>query len=113
MARKVTIDSVEAFRTRKNKRTHNTVVSVDKDGNASMYLFGNRIAVLTADNRLFITTAGWNTSTTRSRLSSIGKFRVRVSGGGLKLDGVDWDGRWVEVVEANPVSIYFKNEPPV
>jgi hypothetical protein len=111
--RKVTLDATEAFLQRKNKKTHNTVVSVDKDGNASMILFGNRIAVHTHDGRLFITTAGWNTSTTRSRLSGIGRFRITSRAGGLSLNGQSWDGKWVEIVQADPISMHFENEPPV
>jgi hypothetical protein len=110
--RKVTLDAVDSFLQRKNKKTSNTVVSVDKDGNASMFLFGNRIAVYTHDDRLFITTAGWNTSTTRNRLSGIGKFRV-TSRGALSLNGQPWNGRWVEIVQADPISMHFENEPPV
>jgi len=111
--RRVTLDATEAFLQRKNKKTHNTVVSVDKDGNASMILFGNRIAVHTHDGRLFITTAGWNTSNTRSRLSGIGRFRITSRAGGLSLNGQSWDGRWVEIVQADPISMHFENEPPV
>jgi hypothetical protein len=111
--RKVTLNAVEAFLQRKRKNSHNTVVSVDKDGNASMYLFGNRIAVHTHDGRLFITTAGWNTVTTRNRLSGIGRFRVTTSRGALSLNGQPWNGRWVEIVQADPVSMHFENQPPI
>jgi hypothetical protein len=111
--RKVTLNAVQAFLQRKRKSSNNTVVSVDKKGNASMYLFGNRIAVHTHDGRLFITIAGWNTVTTRDRLSGIGGFRITTSRGALSLNGQPWNGKWVEIVKADPVSMHFENQPPI
>jgi hypothetical protein len=78
-----------------------------------MILFGNRIAVHTHDGRLFITTAGWNTSTTRSRLSGIGRFRITTRAGGLSLNGQSWDGRWVEIIDMPPTVAVYKNDPPI
>ncbi len=109
MARKVALNAAQALKARKKMTSHNTKVVVDENGNAHMYLFGNRIAVYTKDNRLFITNAGWDTMTTRNRLSELTSTRITRRGG---LNGVEWDGRWVEIVEAGPVTMITKNEPP-
>lgn len=111
--RKTAMSAAEALKNRKKMTSHNTKIVIDDQGNAHMLLFGNRIAVYTFDNRLFITTAGWDTVTTRGRLSEIGGFRLSRSRGSLRLNGVDWTGRWTEIVEAGPVAMFNYNEPPI
>lgn len=112
MARKVSISAADALRQRKKMTSHNTKVVLDSKGNAHMYLFGNRIAVMTTENRLFITTAGWDTSTTRGRLREIGNVVVGRTMGTLSINSKPWDGSWVEVVDASPVVMVSPNEPP-
>lgn len=111
--RKTAMNAAQAFKARKKMSSHNTTVMIDDQGHAHMLLFGNRIAVYTADNRLFITTAGWDTMTTRSRLSEIGGFRLSRRSGTLMLNGIPWTGKWTEVVEAGPVTMVNYNEPPI
>lgn len=113
MARKVALKASEAFMARKKGIFNNTVVTVDKNGNASMFLFGNRIAFHTADNRIFVTTAGWDTNTTRSRLNEVVGIRISSRASRLTLNGHEWDGRWAEVVHADPVTMVNKAEPPI
>lgn len=113
MARKVSISAAQAFNLKKPGSYGNTKVTLDKQGNASLILFGNRIAIRTSDERLFITTCGWNTVTTLSRLNEIGSFRVRHQRGTLIINNTTWDGRWVEVVEMDPFVTIFKNDPPL
>ena len=110
--RKTAMSAAQALKARKKMTSHNTVVVIDQHGHAHMLLFGNRIAVYTAENRLFITTAGWDTVTTRGRLSEVGGFRLSRSRGTLRLNGKDWTGRWTEIVEAGPVTMFNYNEPP-
>ena len=48
-------------------------------------------------NRLQITTAGWNTVTTRERLNGLPNVSVIQRKGKLYLNGKEWDGEWIEV----------------
>ena len=104
--------AAESFRQLKKCSISNTKVIIDAKGNASMFLFGNRIAFRTTDGRTFITTCGWSTRTTFSRLREIGGFRIR-GGSGQSINGVPWDGKWVEIVDMPPTVAIFKNEPPI
>lgn len=112
MAKKVAVSATECFRQLKKCSINNTKVVIDANGNASMFLFGNRIAFRTTDGRTFITTCGWSTQTTYSRLREIGGFRIG-GGRGQSINGVPWDGKWVEIVDMPPTVAIFKNEPPV
>jgi hypothetical protein len=112
MARKTAVSAAENFRQLKKCSIGNTKVTIDANGNASMFLFGNRIAFRTTDGRTFITTCGWSTSTTYSRLREIGGFGIR-GGRNQAINGVPWDGRWVEIVDMPPTVAIFKNEPPI
>lgn len=64
-------------------------------------LFGNAIARYTAGDTtlrsLEITTAGWNTTTTRDRLNCLPDVRVGTRKGELYLNGKPWDGEWTNV----------------
>lgn len=112
MARKTAVSAAEKFRQLKKCSMGNTKVTIDSNGNASMFLFGNRIAFRTTDGRTFITTCGWNTSTTFNRLREIGGFSVR-GGNRPSINGVPWDGRWVEVIDMPPTVAIYKNNPPI
>lgn len=112
MAKKVAVSAAECFRQLKKCSINNTKVVIDANGNASMFLFGNRIAFRTTDGRTFITTCGWSTQTTYSRLREIGGFRIG-GGRGQSINGVPWDGRWVEIVDMPPTVALFKNDPPI
>ena len=114
MARKTATSAAQALREYKKFSSHNTKVVIDEEGNASMYLFGNRIAFRAKKgDRLFVTTCGWNTSTTRSRLNEIAPISVRTGRGQLTLNGNPWDGKWVEIIEAPPFTAIAENEPPI
>jgi len=112
MSRKTGRNAAEFLLSRTKRSLGNTKITIDKNGNASMFLFSNRIAFYTKDNRLFVTTAGWDTHTTRSRLRDIG-VSVRSTRTILTLNGHQWDGRWAEVVQAGPVTMVNKSEPPI
>lgn len=99
----------ENFRQLKKGSFGNTKITVDANGNASMLLFGNRIAFRTKDERLFITTCGWATQSTFRRLRELGTFSFRRG----TINGIPWDGRWIEIVNVPPAIAFFKNEPPI
>lgn len=63
-------------------------------------LFGNEIAYRYNDpNRtLSVTTAGWNTPTTRERLNGLPFVKVSTRKGQLYINGYPWDGSLVDVL---------------
>lgn len=75
------------------------------DGNA-IYLFGHRIVERRANGSVWVTLAGWNTTTTRERLQPFAEFRTvgadkRRQGGQAFCNGkpVDSDS-WIKVGKA-------------
>lgn len=67
--RKIEVAMLAAMNERRNWRQSNTRVEVTDD-EVRVTLFGNLIARLTSQ-ALYVTAAGWNTPTTRSRLNAI------------------------------------------
>ena len=61
---------VQALQSKCNFNETNTCVEFD-NGNAYVYLFGNLIYKV-VKGQAYFTLAGWNSPTTRSRLSAIG-----------------------------------------
>lgn len=59
-------------------------------------LHGNTIAKK-EKGRLFITTAGWHTPTTFSRLNCIPGVSVNTAKGVTYLNSERWDGNWITV----------------
>ena len=59
-----------ALRNRENFHSSNTTVSHD-NGNSYVYLFGNLIYKV-VKGKAYFSLAGWNRSTTRSRLNALG-----------------------------------------
>ena len=96
MSRQITENAVRAFLLGDNFNQSNTTVQADCTG-VRMYLFGNLIANRVG-NRLQITTAGWNTLTTRERLNGLPNVSVTQRKGKLYLNGKEWDGE-LTVVE--------------
>lgn len=95
--RKVSKKIAEAFKARKPASLQNT----HTDGEA-FFLHGNKIAEWRA-NELWISSAGWNTSTTRERLNAIlwliaPGSRVHRKAGQLCLNSTPWSGEWVKVL---------------
>lgn len=86
--RKVTEQVCSAFLARKRCCVGNTAT----DG-TGLWLHGNLIAEWLNDGQeLWITTAGWNTVTTRDRLNGL-PCRVHQRKGLLYLNGEPWDGK--------------------
>lgn len=89
--RKITKEIVAAFMNHETKRIGNSSTN-----GTVLYLHENKIAVHTKGG-IEVTTAGWNTPTTRERLNGITGVRVNVRQGKLYLNDRPWDGSWTEV----------------
>lgn len=92
--RKVTREIVEAFR-RWNKKT---IGNTSTDGK-SIFLHGNEIA--TKDRNgvkgIFITSAGWETNTTKERLNGLPGVSIQQKKRKWYLNGKEWDGEWERI----------------
>ena len=75
----------------------NTKVKVYDDGSREMLLHGNCIAFITYDNRLFISSCGWTTATTKSRLNALPKVRIQQRQYMWFLNGDYWTGVTTEI----------------
>lgn len=89
--RKIDELTSDAFRSGMPFRSGNTEVVIDTK-TVSLLLHGNCIAKRNIDTGIItISTCGWKTNTTKSRLNSIGAG-VNQSGGKWYINGVEWDG---------------------
>lgn len=86
--RKITKEIVAAFMNHETKRIGNS-----RTDGSSLYLHGNEIAVHVKGG-IEITTAGWNTPTTRERLNGLPGVRVNVKRGQLYLNDTPWNGSY-------------------
>lgn len=94
--RKITKESIKAFYNREPFKKSNMFVE-NKEGKTYLKLFGNIIAILNEVNDLFITTAGWNSVTTRDRLNGLSEVRVGTKKGQLYLNNIPWDGKLINI----------------
>jgi len=94
--RKITKESIKAFYNREPFKKSNMIVE-NKGGKTYLKLFGNIIATLDGFNELFITTAGWNSVTTRDRLNGLSGVRLGTSKGQLYLNNIPWDGKLINI----------------
>jgi hypothetical protein len=78
----------------------NTAVERDHNDDWILKLHGNTIARITEDG-LSVTTAGWNTPTTRERLNALDGVGVHQKNYVLYLNDKEWDGSWVKVSDFN------------
>ena len=85
----ITKKIVRAFMDRERLRVGNS----STDG-YSMFLHGNKIAQFRPEG-LWITNAGWQTSTTKERLNGIPGVNIRQMNGVWYLNGREWDGSWI------------------
>ena len=67
---RISQDAAQAFLNGNKFSKSNTTVVIE-GSMSTMLLHGNAIAVRTSDGRLEITNAGWNTTTTNSRLRAV------------------------------------------
>lgn len=97
--RTITKKAVAAFLAHKRVSLDNTSVDTSTDGNmAYLSLHGNVIANRNkTTGELNITTAGWNTTTTKERLNGIPGVQVHTKAYQLYLNDKPWDGSWTTV----------------
>lgn len=89
--RAITKNAIKAFFDGVCYSEDNTHVYGDK-----LFLHGNAIAKIEKDE-LYISTAGWNSLTTRERLNGFPGVKVYVKKGQLYLNGEPWDGYWKKI----------------
>lgn len=89
--RKILHKRLEAFENGDRLSKGNMLVA---DG--AMYLHGNKIAEW-RDGALWITSAGWETNTTKERLNGLRGVSINQKAFQWYLNGVKWDGEWVKV----------------
>lgn len=89
--RKITQESVQAFLDcRPFKKSNMEVV---REGTIYyLKLFGNKIAAIEADGRMWVSSAGWRTNTTKERLNGLPGVKVNQKDYQWYLNGVMWDG---------------------
>ena len=90
--RKITKESIKAFYNREPFKKSNMIVE-NIEGVTKLKLHNNTIAKLDENSELFITTAGWNTRTTRERLNGLTEVRLGTRKGQLYLNNIPWDGK--------------------
>lgn len=70
--RKIEQQMIEAIRQRRNWRSANTAVEVDKSGAITVRLHGHAIAQVMANgSQVKLSACGWYTATTKSRLNAV------------------------------------------
>ena len=96
--RKITQDAIRAFREHKKFKRGNTEVKVSKSTLfAELRLHGNTIAKSGIFEGLMISTAGWNTVTTKERLNGFDEVNIHQKDFTWYLNGHEWNGAWVAV----------------
>lgn len=94
--RQITKNAIKAFYKKKNFKKTNTEVYVG-EFTTQLRLYGNTIAILHHDGLLEVSTCGYNTNTTRDRLSALKGVIVRTKLGQLYLNNVKWDGKLTQL----------------
>lgn len=89
--RKITMEIVNAFQNSRSLKIGNS-----RTDGESMWLFDNKIAEIRRDG-LWITNAGWNSSTTKERLNGLSSVNIIQRRGKWYLNEVEWNGDWVHV----------------
>ena len=69
--RKIESEMQAAIAERRNWSKSNTCVSVDSDNNTTVTLHGNTIATIFNNGDMRLSSCGWETVTTKSRLNAI------------------------------------------
>lgn len=96
--KKITKKAIEAFLEGTDFNLDNTNVEFN-DNYTYLRLHGNIIArkLSIEPYRIEITTAGWNTATTKERLNGIPGVYVCTKARQLYLNGEPWDGAWSSI----------------
>ena len=88
MTRKIERQMQAAIATRTDWHKSNTSVDVDSEGYTTVRLHGNRIAEIEPNGDIILSSCGWSTPTTKSRLNAI--LDVFVSGMGIFQKDFTW-----------------------
>ena len=96
MVRKITTDAIRAFRNNQNFKRDNTWVQI-VHGRRFLHLHGNVIAEMTQHGELYITSAGWQTTTTKERLNGFPTINIHQKDFQWFLNGEAWDGSLIKV----------------
>jgi hypothetical protein len=91
MSKKITQQSVRKFLDRTLFKKDNTEV-VKEDSIYYLKLFGNKIAALESNGKMWISNAGWDSKTTKERLNELPGVNIRQSKGEWYLNNLQWDG---------------------
>tara|TARA_Y100001972_G_scaffold103843_1_gene130421 strand:+ start:1281 stop:1565 length:285 start_codon:yes stop_codon:yes gene_type:complete len=91
--RKITEDAIRAFRNRQEFKRGNTEVRVFGHL-CQLRLHGNVIAE-DKDGELWITSAGWESNTTKERLNGFPTVSIHQKDYQWFLNGHAWDGEWI------------------
>lgn len=79
----------------------------DRCENYNLYYKDNLIAYI-KQGKLWISSAGWRTNTTKSRLNQLGNFHLTQRNYTWYINGFEWDGNWINVEE---FILNWKNKP--
>lgn len=90
--RKITKDIIGAFLRRETR----TIGNSHTDGRR-LLLHGNEIAKFDKTGRLWITTAGWKSNTTKERLNGLPGVSIHQRDYTWYLNGEPWNGDWVYI----------------
>jgi hypothetical protein len=104
--RQITRDIVNAFQNSRSLTTGNS-----RTDGESLWLFGNKIAEIKRDG-LWITNAGWNSTTTKERLNGLSGVNIVQRRGTWYLNEREWDGRWVNLDAWNDGIEYVTGAQP-
>ncbi len=88
MTRKIEREMQAAIATRTDWRKSNTSVDVDSEGYTTVRLHGNRIAEIEPNGDIILSSCGWSTPTTKSRLNAV--LDVFLSGCGIFQKDFTW-----------------------
>ena len=91
MSRKITTESINAFLNKKPFVKSNMIVEIDRDI-TYLKLFGNKIAALLPNGRLWISNAGWKSNTTKERLNALPGVNIYQRKKIWYLNDTIWDG---------------------
>jgi hypothetical protein len=105
--RQITQQIVNAFQNSRSLRIGNS-----RTNGESLWLFDNKIAEIRRDG-LWISNAGWKSTTTKERLNGLSGVNVRQQRGVWLLNDRVWDGRWVNVDAWNDGIEYVTSQLPL
>tara|TARA_R100000951_G_scaffold10728_1_gene9113 strand:+ start:53015 stop:53308 length:294 start_codon:yes stop_codon:yes gene_type:complete len=94
--RKITEDAIRAFRNNQNFKRGNTWVQC-VHGRRFLHLHNNVIAEMTQHGELYITSAGWQTVTTKERLNGFPSVNIVQKDFQWFLNGEAWNGGLIRV----------------